>query len=409
MAIRSAFILSLTAALLGGTAASSQNRDSGDIIVTATPLSETARLLADCIARNCPPAEDIAATLRHAENQFVAGDYDESRATMSASLRRNRADAAAVPVELSSLYRAHGRVSAHLGDSRTFQLSTLSMRDTLRRNLATDDFRTLAADIEVADSRRALGYPLEARDIYLRTARRAEAAGAHRVAAFARLRLATQDLPGADDPPYQRTTRSAREAVANLTTITGQADSAGADMALMAEILLARFERDGGDMRRTDALVQRFAAGNGATRPLLIAGDPILLNNQGRSRELIPDGALRRLQNSDVTDRWIDVGFWVEADGRIGNFEVLRSSGDPQPWANAVQESVESRRYAPLQLDRQSGAPGFYMVERYTLTAQIRFDCTGTRISCRDTELRVERMDLTPDMPGGAPQTRVGR
>ena len=59
------------------------------IIVTGTPLSQTERALRDCIARRCPPDQDVAASLAHAENQFVAGDYEGARRTTKASLGRN--------------------------------------------------------------------------------------------------------------------------------------------------------------------------------------------------------------------------------------------------------------------------------------------------------------------------------
>jgi hypothetical protein len=51
------------------------------IVVTGASLAETGRRLAGCLARHCPPDEDIAATLAHAENLFVAGDYRQAHAT----------------------------------------------------------------------------------------------------------------------------------------------------------------------------------------------------------------------------------------------------------------------------------------------------------------------------------------
>jgi hypothetical protein len=163
-------------------------------------------------------------------------------------------------------------------------------------------------------------------------------------------------------------------------------------------VLLARYERDGGSLTRTESLMQRFLAGNGSSRPLLISGQPVRLQDSG-TEDTTGDNSgnvLSRLQTSDVTDRWIDVGFWVEADGTVGDVEVLRSMGDAS-WSSAVERSIRSRRYTPLRTEPNSGTPGFYMIERYTLTAELRTDCTGTRIRCRGPQLRVERMDLTPN------------
>jgi hypothetical protein len=70
----------------------------------------------------------------------------------------------------------------------------------------------------------------------------------------------------------------------------------------------------------------------------------------------------------------------------------------------AVERSIRSRRYTPLAQAPNTGTPGFYMIERYTLTARIRNDCTGSRIPCRDPQARVERMDLTPEDLGAQPE-----
>jgi hypothetical protein len=134
----------------------------GPIIVTAQPLAETAAALAACLERSCPPDQDIAATLAHAENQFVAGGYKAARTTLLKSIDRNRAHGGAFPVPVSDLYRANGRVAEHVGEARSFQSSVLEMRDTLREGLGRDDPRVLGAQIEVGDSRAKLGFPDEA-------------------------------------------------------------------------------------------------------------------------------------------------------------------------------------------------------------------------------------------------------
>ena len=79
-----------------------------EILVTGKSLGVTARELQECLARNCPPDEDIAATLAHAENLFVAGDYDNARSVLRASVGRNDDEAEDFPVEVSYLNRATG-------------------------------------------------------------------------------------------------------------------------------------------------------------------------------------------------------------------------------------------------------------------------------------------------------------
>ncbi|MEQ1510866.1 MAG: hypothetical protein ABL909_10770 [Sphingopyxis sp.] len=365
-----------------------------DIIVTARSLAQTAADLAACLARHCPPDEDVAATLAHAENQFVEGDYRDARGTMLASLRRNREHREQYPIEVSDLMRANGRVAAHLGEARAYQLSVLDMRDTLRAALPENDARVLAAQIEVADSRVRLGYVDEARRSYADLATRASALGVPRVAAFARIRQAMIDIPREQS---QRVGARVREATAHLEAMVGQDTVIGTDLALLAEITLARIEREVGNNARTDALVARFTAGQGSRRPLLISSDPIRLPTAESAAARAGEGgsALARMQMMSVDNRWIDVGFWINGNGRVTDFEVLRSSGD-NDWSRYVAASVNSRVYTPIHSTDGLPSQGFYIVERYTLTADFTDDCTGSHLRCRSSALRIERMDLTP-------------
>lgn len=390
-------LLSSTAALAQDSAATEPaNRD---IVVTGQSLQDTADALAACLARNCPPDEDIRLTLAHAENQFVAGNYRDARATTLASLRRNNDEGRAFPIEVSDLYRANGRIAAHLGEADAYRLSVLNMRDTLRDGLSDNDARVLAAQIEVGDSRARLGYPEEARDIYIRTAVQAERADQKRVAAFARIRQAMIDLPR-----LRRDWRGDRApaALAHLERISGEGEMVGADLALLSEVMLARIEREQGDMARTQRLVARFSAGGGTARPLLITSEPIQLQDTGVGDEPGEGNnnvnVLSRI-TVGVDNRWIDVGYWVNADGRVSDYEVLRESGGLGGWTQSVERSVKSRVYAPLAPVNGIASPGFYIIERYTLTADFanQVDCTGSRIRCRGPNLRVERTDLTPE------------
>ncbi len=367
-----------------------------DIVVTGRSLQDTADALAACIARGCPPDEDIAATLAHAENQFITGNYRDARGTMLSSIRRNDNHARQFPVEVSDLYRANGRVAAHLGETRAYQMAVLNMRDTLADSLPAGDGRVLAARVEVADSRARLGYPDEAREGYIRIAADAAAANEPRIAAFAKIRLATLDLPKDKDDRRSDRERAARTA---LTEIAGQGAAVGADLALMAEVMLARVERDDGDLTRTQNLMARFAQGGGVRRPLLLSSQPIdLQDSAGGSSEERSGNVLSRL-TAGVDDRWIDVGYWINADGRVSDYEVLRNRGGVGGWTTAVERSVKSRQYAPLAGERGIASAGFYIVERYTLTAGIESGaaCTGSRLRCREPNLRVERIDLTPE------------
>ena len=87
-----------------------------EIVVTARSIKDTEADLKACLARKCPPDQDIKATLAHAENQFVAGDYRNARSTLVNSLGRNRRHKGKYPVEVSDLLRANGNVATHLGE-----------------------------------------------------------------------------------------------------------------------------------------------------------------------------------------------------------------------------------------------------------------------------------------------------
>lgn len=393
-AFSSAFSLIALVCAMPGVAEEPAQPTGADIVVTARSLDQTAADLAACLARACPPDEDVAATLAHAENQFVGGEYRDARETMLASLRRNRQHRDEYPIEVSDLMRANGRVAAHLGEAQAYQLAVLDMRDTLRAALPENDARVLAAQIEVADSRMRLGYPREARSAYIDIADRASALGVPRVAAFARMRQAMIDIPRAQN---QRVGSRVREARASLESMVDQGAIIGADLALLAEITLARIEREEGNPARTTALVQRFATRGAGARPLLISGAPIRLPDAQAETDELDNGGnvLTRLQTVGVNNRWIDVGFWINGDGRISDFEVLRSSGD-NDWSRYVEASVNSRVYTPTHSTDGLPAQGFYMVERYTLTADWTDECTGSHMRCRSPRLRVERMDLTP-------------
>ena len=149
------------------------------IVVTAKSLKQTEADLAACLARNCPPDEDVRATLAHAENQFVAGGYKGARTTLLKSVSRNRKFGDKYPVPVSDLYRGNARVAAHLGEGSDFQFSTIASRDVLKKGVGPSDPRTLVGDIEVGDMRAKLGFPTEAERIYKSVGERAAALKEH--------------------------------------------------------------------------------------------------------------------------------------------------------------------------------------------------------------------------------------
>jgi hypothetical protein len=402
----------LTGAVAALSLASAQADET--IVVTAVPLSETEAKLAACLAQGCAPDADIAATLAHAENQFIAGKYGAARSTLVSALARNRQHKAEYPVPVSDLLGANGRVAEHMGEARAYKTSVLGMRDVLRDAFGAEAPRVLAAQIEVGDSRAKLGYPDEAHRIYGEVEDRARAARQPRIAAFAQLRrgaLAVA-LANASKLPEDRVT-----AAKSLRPLADNSDPQFRDFRLAANVLTARMASRAGDKRAIAALVADFAAEGGAERPVLLF-EPSLVRrpdyaqlpneNFPLSVELgIHPNAVqtgRPLRSATALlrpDEWADIGFWVGADGRVTDAEVLRASG-PEQWTAPVLTNVAERVYAPLKRTDGDVSPGHYLIERYTLTATWVDDprgTTGTRLRRRETVPRIERIDITPDTP----------
>ena len=375
---------------------------SADIVVVGKSLKDTAADLASCLAKHCPPDQDVAASVAHAENQFVAGDYTGAQRTLHASLGRNRKHGKAYPLEVSNLLRANSRVAEHMGEAKDFQLSVLDMRDTLKTGYGENDFRTLVAQIEVGDSRAKLGYPGEAENIYEGVEARALTAKQYRVASFARLRRALIARTRYDAEP---TAANRNRLNAQLDVLISQPLPGSDDFVLAAQVLRAREDRKSGLSESTDALVRSFAAKGGATRPVLLYSEPLTridpripMPGQQDQREAWTRWSTNR------NGEWIDVGFWVGQDGHVSDAEVLRSSG-AIAWAKPVLGNVTRRIYAPLRKDADS-APGFYMVERYTLTARVTEGETGTHLRTREATPRIEMLSLTPETADAPPKPK---
>ena len=365
------------------------------IVVSGVSLKDSAKRLADCIARNCPPDQEIAAALAHGENQFVAGKYLDAKSTLRKTAARTRKFDEKYPVEVSDLFRASGRVAEHLGEAKNYQLYVLDMRDALKAGVPDNDARLMIAQIEVGDSRAKLGYPEEAFRIYEDVEKKARSAGLARIGDYALFRHGAM-LHALGET--QKITKFTDEGIERIRKAATNADATSVDIKLMAEVYLARLDRKSGNQATTNAILKRFVEAGGAKRPLLISSYPI------RTVDTVPDEYSKKMAilptlGGNFEDRWIDIGFWVNANGNVSDLEVLRASGSTTGWVKPVLDSVQSRIYAPLKVTPEDSNPAFYMVERYTYTARFREsqDVTGSRLATRSTTPRVERIDLTPE------------
>lgn len=352
-----------------------QAEDDEGIIVTGRRLTDTERALAECLARKCPPDEDIDATLAHAENLFVAGKYQDARRTTKASLVRNRDEAKKYPVPVSDLERANGRLSAHLGEGYDYQYSTFGIRRALKAGLPKTDPRLVGSNIEIADMLVSMRRTELARQTYADAEKDALKIGRRDLAATARMRSAWIDYLE-DDP---------NGAKRKLRQIAASTDPMERVPRLASMVLLARLDRKEGKFEASDALVKELGTIKMKQPALLYSPDVELPRNNGVTSSIA-------VQTSTDTfdDKWIDVAFWVKPDGRVADVEVIRDSG-ATAWAAPLLKSIKGRIYTPSDAN---GAEGAFRVERYSYTA-LWGNRTGTRIRQRGSDARVEFLDLT--------------
>ena len=361
-----------------------QDREEGSgqtIIVTGTSLAQSERNLRECLARNCPPEEDIQATLAHVENQFIAGDYAAARRTNKASLERNSRHAERLPVQVSHLYRAGSRIAVHLGEGQDYEQSTWGIKRALKAGLPRTDPQLIGADLEIANMQASLGRTVIARETYEKAAKDAEKIGRLDLAAMARLRIAWLSQIEGDKALTRRKLQAIADDRRPETRVAR----------LSAMILLARLDREAGKPNTSAALIEELR-GERLPKPVLLYSPPV--RTPGRRIDEGEEGSATRLmpmQNFD--DHWVDVGFWVTPEGRVSEAEILRSNGSTS-WAKPLMESIAGRIYSPGAANRD----GIYRVERYTFTSLWAAQ-TGSRIRARSPAARIEYLDLTNDVP----------
>lgn len=365
--------------------------------------------LARCRARRCSVAEDAAAALALARQQFVAGDYRAAHRTLVAATDRHRGDARTDPLPVAALWRNKAKLELHLGEAALFRSSVLQQYQVLRAGLPADDPQRLAGLIEIGDMLVQTRNGEGADAFYRDALAGGERAGRPQVAGPARLRLATLVLVRARGKPDAADERAAAAWVGPVIAST---DPGYARYDFPARLLLARLAEQRGAAGRIDAAL-RAPRKDAGGKPVLVAADPIRLPElvkddcaetfarastdvgAGKSVASLCGNPQNGKGRDDVERQWIDVSFQIGDDGGVGDAAVLRHSDTyAGGWADAVLRAVGSRRYAVA-----AGAPtgGRTRVERFTLTAPYQL-VTGERVRSRELNPVVETEDLTPDL-----------
>ena len=370
------------------------------VVITAQTRSATSRDLAACLLRRCPPDEDVAATLRHADILVLDGDYRGARAVLRAAIGRNRSSARAYPVPLSALYRGAATVDLHLGESTGYILNTVKTRDALRSALPHEDARLLMAQLEVGDMRARLGYAQEAERHYRGVADAAEEGGHPLVAAAATIRLAWLFSTRADvgDMGADELRSKARDLMTTLlASPTAARDRRVRLGALGVLVATATGSEQAG---AATALVRKASlqATTTGVRPTQILAEPLLDGNMAAAaaRSTAGGSTTNRLGGSQ-RDRWADVGFWVRPDGRVGDIEIVRARGSTD-WLAPALTQIGSRLYT--RSIAEPGDPGYYMLERFTLTSDWDLSAIGSHMRQRSPVKHIRSLDLTVEQPG---------
>jgi len=383
------------------------------IIVVATIDDAKARL-DTCLARGCRPDEDIAATLALVETQLFGGKYREARTTLLASLGRNEDFAKAYPVPVSELYRANGKVAAHLGFDKDYFRSTFGIYHTLKNGLPSDDHRKYTAMMEVAEMMYRTRGHTRARYYYDRLAEEARRDGRDDIAAIAQLRSAIRHLPQGSEMQMneirkiaglqgERMRAPVLEAKLALAKIAYQrGDEAGAQ-AIQDDLAKLNIKRPMLIYQPSYAMVQReLDSGSEFNFPMegppAIGGEVTAEPQQSRSAEgrASVTNSITAMQWSSIKriagnfdDMWADVNFRITPDGRVSDLKITRSKGDLF-WTKPLLASLSMRRYTAGKLND----PASVRSERYTYTSGYEGQ-TGTRAQQRSPKARVEYMDLT--------------
>lgn len=379
-----ALLLLVSTSLAAPALAQDKPQESQTVVITGTPLAETEARLAACLARKCPPREDIDASLAHAENQLAAGDYRGGRQTLDQARGRNRQYAALLPVDVSDLLRARGRLTNLDGRVGPGRLSQIESLEALKAGLDNDDSRVLMQRLLVGDEFAQTGRVKAAEHIYSKVERQARKAGQVRVAGYAMLRDALVHSILAGVLPEFRSTAERKIRKVEATREPELAEFRDAAKLVRAQLAFASKDETAID-RALAAIPPRSP-----DKPLLVYS-PAIIENQA----VLPGRRTLLTSDSEGAPEWIDIQFRIAADGSVSDVDIMRDSGNLSAgWPKLVEKSVRGRRYAPLALP--PGSEGARRVERFSYIHDIAAE-TGSRIAGRSYFGRITSLDMTHD------------
>ena len=371
--------------------ASAQPQDAAqggqNVVVTGTRIQDFRDRLAACLARHCPVNEDVDATLALAEVLFIAGDYRGAHSTIRSSIGRNRQHRSAFPEPVSDLYRANSRVARNIGMDSEAQASTREILYALQAGIPTEDYRHFTARLEIAQSEVAFGQYDAARRDLSRLAQLARAAGRNDVVAVTELRTLWIDY-----------LESRSHAVPpRLLEMARWTDPARRLSSVGAKVLLVRIYSEREETDRANAIIAELGRMGGSRQLLFNPPFELALHEIGLPASTDGSAMLQNVNSRtsiSFENKWIEVGYWIQPDGRVSDLEIVRRGRGSGGWEAPLLESIRGRRFS-------TAGDSTYRLERYTLTAGYE-NRSGSHITQRSPLARLEYFDLTGVEPDRA-------
>lgn len=349
------------------------------ITVTGRSLQATGEALNGCIARHCSPAEDIQATIAHAENQLIAGELQGARTTLLHSRMRNKRHARLLPAQVSQLLYFDAEVASLLGLSDYGRIGTIDSVSALKKGLSEDDPRVSAQRLLVGDVFLKEGRNETAVKIYDAVAERAAESGWPEIQAAAMFRSLTFYAMAASVEPAYR--NQARRRYAALRATTNPAMRTARDASVTLELRLATLSKKSANI---DALIRNFE-GIRTASPMLVFMPAVDV-----ASALVKSGVVI----STIThDQWADFSFRITREGKVADVELTDSAQNVnQEWLNKVNNALVGRRYLPLDVPADS--PGVWRRERFLIVADL-VTPKGSRIRTHSGVPKLRSIDLT--------------
>lgn len=350
------------------------------VTVTGRSLRSTAASLEECLARYCPPGEDIAASMEHAENQLIAGEIEDARTTLIKSRSRNKRYAETLPREVSGLLQFDADVASLLGLADYGRIATFDSVDALKAGLPADDPAISLKRLEVADVFLRQGKYSTAVHMYDAVANRAEESGWPQVRAAAMLRsLRFYAMAASVNPAYGSESRNRYAALSKMT------DPAVKPMQDAALVILARLQFLSKKNANVDAVMERLANVKVST-PVLVYS-PLVELGKASSAEMV------YATPSTAKDQWVDFSYRISPQGAVEDIGVAaRAPHVDDRLVATMKKSVMGRRY--VSLDLPSGSDGMWRRERLMVVADV-VPVTGSRMNFKAGRPKLMSMDLT--------------